>query len=271
MFKPFYREDKILSQKPFLDYEVQFNLFHCISGEKELTALKTSDNNAIALQNPGHPMWLWINEALEKSTIDKIINSLGNKLKEEKLCGISGKPEFVKTFADQYSKILGISNKISLSMESYECKKVIKPKNIHGKLIKAELGHLDIVSEFWEGFVFDCFGISIIREKQITAAKSMIESENLYLWEVDNTICGMVNIAHKSPKYVRINNVYTSLEQRKKGYASAMVARICLILIKEGLTPMLYADVTNNDSNKVYKTIGFIERGRIDSIAFDYK
>lgn len=187
------------------------------------------------------------------------------------MCGISGKPEFVKVFADQYSKVLGVSNKISLSMESYECKKVIKPKNVHGKLIKAELRYLDIVSEFWEGFVFDCFGISIKIEKQISSVKSMIESGNLYLWEVDNIICGMVNIAHKSPQYVRINNVYTPIEQRKKGYASAMVAEISSILIKEGLAPMLYADITNNDSNKVYKKIGFIERGRIDSIAFDYK
>lgn len=271
MFEPFYREDKILSKEPFLNYEVQFNLFHCISEGKELTALKTIDNNAIALQNPGHPMWLWINESLEKPMIDKIINSLGNKLKEDKLCGISGKPEFVKVFAEQYSKILGASNKISLSMESYECKKAIKPKKVPGKLIKAELKHLDIVAEFWEGFVFDCFGISVIREKQISGVKSMIEFGNLYLWEVDNTICGMVNIAHKSQKYARINNVYTPLEQRKKGYASAMVSEVCSILIKEGLTPMLYADVTNDDSNKVYKTIGFIERGRIDSIAFDYK
>lgn len=99
----------------------------------------------------------------------------------------------------------------------------------------------------------------------------MIESGNLYLWDVDNIICGMVNIAHKSPQYVRINNVYTPIEQRKKGYASAMVAGISSILIKEGLTPMLYADITNNNSNKVYKKVGFIERGRIDSIAFDYK
>lgn len=270
MFEPFGREEKILCKKPFINSEVQFNLFYGIIEGKQLTALKTTDNNAIALQNPGYPMWLWINELLEKSTIDKFLNSLCDQLKDIKLCGISGKPEFVKQFAYQYSKITKVSSKISLSMESYECKKIIKPKNVSGKLIKAQLNHESIIAEFLEGFVFDCFGISIVKEKQFTAVKSMIESGNLYLWEVEEEICGMVNIAHKSKKYARINNVYTPLEKRKRGYASAMVAGVCSILLKEGLIPMLYADITNEDSNKVYRTIGFIKKGRIDNIIFNY-
>lgn len=270
MFEPFYREEKILNNKPFVDAEVQFNLFYCIIEGKEVTALKARDNNAIALQNPGNPMWLWINELLPKSTIDKSISTLCDQLKDKKLSGISGKPEFVKAFAEQYSKITGASSKISLSMESYECKKVIKPKRVSGKLIKADLNHLDIIAEFWVGFVFDCFGISIIKEKQIPGVKSMIESGNLYLWEVEGEICGMTNIAHRSEKYARINNVYISLEQRKRGYASAMVAGVCSRLLKEGLIPMLYADISNDDSNKVYKTIGFVKKGRIDNIVFNY-
>jgi predicted GNAT family acetyltransferase len=271
MFEPFYREEKVLSKKPFVDAEVQFNLFYNIIEGKEVTALKTKDNNAIALQNSGYPMWLWVNEQLSKLTIDNIIKSLCNQLKDSKLRGISGKPEFVKAFANQYSKITGSLSKTSLSMESYECKKLIKPKNVSGKLIKAELNHLDIIAEFWVGFVFDCFGLCIVKEKQIPGVKSMIESGNLYLWEVEEKICGMANIAHRSDKYARINNVYTSMEQRKKGYASAMVSGVCSMVIKEGLIPMLYADITNDESNKVYKTIGFVKKGRIDNISFDYK
>ena len=66
MFKPFFREENILNREPFLDYEVQFNLLHYIIEGKELIALKTCDDNAIVLQNPGHAMWLWVNEKLEK-------------------------------------------------------------------------------------------------------------------------------------------------------------------------------------------------------------
>ncbi|AQR95859.1 hypothetical protein [Clostridium saccharoperbutylacetonicum] len=123
MFKPFFREDKVLNGGIFLNYEVQFNLFHYIIEGKEVIALKTCDNNAIAIQNTGHAMWLWVNENLEKSKIDKIIGSLCNQLKESKLSSISGKPEFAKSFSEKYSKITESSNKISLSMEAYQCQK----------------------------------------------------------------------------------------------------------------------------------------------------
>lgn len=114
MFKPFFREDKVLNQETFLNYEVQFNLFHYIIEGKEVIALKTCDNNAIAIQNPGHAMWLWVNEKLEKSIIDEIIKSLCNHLKYSKLCSISAKPEFAMMFADEYSKITGSSIKYLL-------------------------------------------------------------------------------------------------------------------------------------------------------------
>ncbi|WP_459476881.1 GNAT family N-acetyltransferase [Clostridium saccharoperbutylacetonicum] len=270
MFKPFLREDKVLNYEPFLNYEVQFNLFHYIIEGKEVITLKTCDNNAIAMQNPGHAMWLWVNENLKKSKINEILSALCNQLKESELCSISGKPEFVRSFAEKYSKITESTNKISLGMEAYQCQKIIQPKNVQGKLIKAELSNSDIIIEFWIGFVFDCYGIKLMEEKQIGVVESMIKSGGLYLWKVEAEIVGMVNIAHKTERHARINNVYTPQEQRKKGYASAMVAELCSSILKGGLTPMLYADIKNCDSNKVYKSIGFTESGRIDNIVFDY-
>lgn len=271
MFTPFFKEEDLLNQGPFLNYEVQFNLFHSIIEGKEVIALKTEDKNAIALQNPGHPMWLWINEALEKPIIDDIINSLCNQVKDDKLGSISGKPEFVKLFAEQYSKMLGISYSASLGMEAYQCPKVIKPQNVQGKLIRAELKHIDIVADFCAGFVFWCFGVTVTKESQIPGAEKMIKSGNLFLWEVGQKISSMVNIAHRSKRHARINNVYTPPEERKKGYASAMVAELSSALCDEGLIPMLYADIKNADSNNVYKGIGFKESGRIDNIVFKHQ
>ncbi|WP_199616404.1 GNAT family N-acetyltransferase [Paenibacillus alkalitolerans] len=64
---------------------------------------------------------------------------------------------------------------------------------------------------------------------------------------------------------------FTSPFLRKKGYASALVAELCLILGQNGLVPKLYADLKNPDSNKIYKNIGFVEAGKIADIRFhDY-
>ncbi|EHB65870.1 MULTISPECIES: GNAT family N-acetyltransferase [Paenibacillus] len=65
-----------------------------------------------------------------------------------------------------------------------------------------------------------------------------------------------------------INAVYTPKEEWKKGYASVLVAELGLLLNREGLTPMLYADQANSDSNRVYRNIGFTSCGTIAEIAF---
>lgn len=81
-----------------------------------------------------------------------------------------------------------------------------------------------------------------------------------------NNVVSMANISHRSMRHARINSVYTPNEQRKNGYASALMAELSFMVLKEGLIPMLYADITNSDSNKVYKSLGYKECGRIDEI-----
>lgn len=99
-------------------------------------------------------------------------------------------------------------------------------------------------------------------------AKKEVDSGNLYLWIVDDTPVAMAKLAHRSLRHARINEVYTSRNHRKQGYASAIVAELCGQILEEGLTPLLYADAKNPDSNKVYQSIGFVEAGRIEEIKF---
>jgi predicted GNAT family acetyltransferase len=270
MLIPFSREEGVLNQKPFLNYEVQFNIFHRIFEGKEVVALKTKDDNVIALHNPGNGMWIWINEVLEQLEINNIINALCHKLKNSNICGVAGQPEMVKRIAEEYSKLFGISCKISMGMESYQCSEVITPQNVQGKLIKAEPCHVDTVAEYCAAFALDGHGEIVTKESQISSAVRLINSGNMVLWVVNNKVVSIANIAHRSMRHARINSVYTAVNQRKKGYASALMAELSSMLLIEGLIPMLYADVKNPDSNKVYKSIGYKSCGRIDEITFIY-
>lgn len=266
MFTQFVNGEGILNKKPFLDYEVQFNLFHRIIEGKELIALKTKDSNVIAMQNPGHAMWIWVNEVLQESEVNNVVNSLCNIVKDKNISEISGQVEIVKRIAKQYSNLFGLSYKVSMGMQSYKCSKVIRPQNVQGNLIKAELCHVAIVAEYCKGFVFDSFGKIVTKESQVSGAERLVKSGNLFLWQLNNNVVSMANISHRSIRHARINSVYTPNEQRKNGYASALIAELSFMVLKEGLIPMLYADITNPDSNKVYKSVGYKECGRIDEI-----
>jgi uncharacterized protein len=158
-----------------------------------------------------------------------------------------------------------------MGMEAYQCKEIKRPQNVQGESIKSQPCHVEIIADFMAGFTYDGFGKTVSKESQIPSAQNLIKAGNLFLWAVDCNIVSMANIAHRSPRHARINSVFTPPEQRKNGYGSALVSDLCSYILEENLIPILFADIKNPDSNKVYKSIGFKECGRIDNIIFNYK
>lgn len=55
----------------------------------------------------------------------------------------------------------------------------------------------------------------------------------------------------------RIGPIYTPLEHRKKGYASAITSAISEKLLSQGVIPTLYTQAANPTSNKIYQEIGY--------------
>jgi predicted GNAT family acetyltransferase len=59
-------------------------------------------------------------------------------------------------------------------------------------------------------------------------------------------------------RVVRVSGVYTPVEERGHGYASANVAAISARALDAGaLACMLFADKANPTSNKIYQAIGY--------------
>lgn len=175
------------------------------------------------------------------------------------LPGVSGEPHTAANFAKAYSEAHGLLYRTSMIMEAYHCPQVTKPSQLKGRIHKAVQQDVETVAQFMAGFSEDAYGVPVDPASQQSAAESAVGTGNVYLWLADEAAVSMANVAHRSPRHGRINAVYTPASFRKKGYASAIVAELGV---------MLYADVKNPDSNKVYKGIGFVEAGKIAEIKF---
>ena len=267
MFTPFSPGEALLDQAPFIRDEVRFNLVHKIAEDPEAILLKDV-NNMLAAQNPGRRMWLWIDESLGQATTTDIIHSLCRQLKDSKLPGVAARPEQAAAFAAEYARLSGTTYSEAMGLVSYHCPKVVPPQGVAGRMISPSQQHRETIADFCTGFILDGFGKTVTKESQLGTAERLINSGNLFLWEVDGTVVCMSNLAHRSKRHGRINNVYTPPEHRKNGYASALVAELSNKLLAEGLIPMLYADVKTPASNKVYKSIGYKECGLITEIDF---
>lgn len=270
MLIPFNNENKVLNEKPFINYDVQFNLLYRIIEGKELLALKTGKNDVVAVHNPGHEMWIWVDNEISEKRFQDFNEHLAYILNGNDICGISGDPKFILKIADCYKEKFDIDYNRYMSMGAYSCNTVISKKDIEGKIIEATLKHDYIVGEFIAGFKESENKSKMDKDERLLEARNLIKYDNLFLWEVGNEIVAMANIVHKTPKHARISCVYTKKNRRNKGYATALVSEVSLKILKEGLTPMLYVNLENDTAVKVYENIGYKKKGEIDSIMFIY-
>jgi len=115
-------------------------------------------------------------------------------------------------------------------------------------------------------FDTELFGSNFVDDDNITKLVNMqIKNKELFLWEIMDDKgalipTAMVGITRQSNKGASIAPVYTYLEHRRKGYATAATAELaayCLnVLHKEYVT--LFTDLDNPTSNSIYQKIGFV-------------
>ncbi|MEK3792596.1 GNAT family N-acetyltransferase [Paenibacillus sp. FSL R7-0204] len=268
MFVSFGPGDDVLHSNPFMQEEVEYNLIHLIAGNKEAMRLKTEENDLIFAHAAGRNSWLWLSPELAEERRHSLVRQLAEMLADRELPGVTGTPETGKLFADAYSKLNGKSYHVRMMMEAYHCPQVQMPHGVSGKLQQAEAGDIPLIAGYLAGFVQDCFGMESAPEDHLDYAAEVTESGKLRLWIDRDQPVSMVNLAHQSARYARINEVYTPHEFRKHGYASAAVAALCAELLSKDITPMLYADAANPDSNKVYQSVGFKRTGSIVDLRF---
>ena len=90
-----------------------------------------------------------------------------------------------------------------------------------------------------------------------TLMKRLHDGRRFWLWTVADEPVAMAGASPPVLGVSRIHMVYTPESLRGHGYASALTAHVSSQLLKEGLRCMLYADVNNPTSNRIYQNIGF--------------
>lgn len=271
MWQVFGPDDDVLKQDFFLADEVPYNLIHHIIDSPEAILLKTEDHRAVFAQSPGHNAWLWISPvpALQarRMLIQELVQYL-YRIDHPVLCGITAEPSVAELFATCYQEVNWVDSRIHGGIESYSCAKVRHPIAVSGELIKPTFEHIDIMTQYMSGFAAEEFGVEITVNDYLSAAVRAVGCGNSYLWIVDGQPVATANIAHRSPRYARINGVYTLPEMRGQGYAGAIVAAVCSVLHKEGRRAMLYTDLTHIHSDHAYGNVGFATKGKVIDIRF---
>ncbi|HBL84424.1 MAG: hypothetical protein A2Y17_04645 [Clostridiales bacterium GWF2_38_85] len=247
---------------------IAFNLMELIR-TSPLVLLSNGNSAIVGRTHPSTPFWIWTSNNITDYESQKVCENIINHLRECKSIKIVAKLEFIEYFSRAVIDIAEITFKTD--MQSYECNNVIIPKITDVTITHPSDDDLELLAEFYKQYYFECWGKNALDADCIEAAKKNLANPDFLVLYKDNKIVSMVGISKKDDKYARINQVYTSIEHRCKGYAASVVAELCKRALAEGKTPMLYADIANPASNKVYRNIGFKPRGKVSEIWVEIK
>ncbi len=168
--------------------------------------------------------------------------------------------------ADAFSKIWSnaTNEKYTLAMRQkiYQLNEVQTPRQTSSQLRLAEKSDTELVAQWLLEFSIESLPHQPTTiEKMMELTKIKIQKQEAYLWlDQNNTPVSMNLIGRPTQNGISISGVYTPINLRKNGYASALVAQTSQAMLNAGKKfCVLYTDMANPTSNKIYQKIGYNE------------
>lgn len=129
------------------------------------------------------------------------------------------------------------------------------PSGVVGSPLRAGEEHRDLVRTWYLAFADE---VDAVMPRSNDAADGALDAGGCWLW-LDGAGT-QVSLANRRPVLAgssRIGPVYTPPEQRGHGYASAVTAAATRDVLDDGAIPVLFTDLANPTSNKIYQLLGY--------------
>jgi GNAT superfamily N-acetyltransferase len=112
----------------------------------------------------------------------------------------------------------------------------------------------DLVLGWYRAFAAEAHAVVADAER---AAARIVAERGCFLWCVDGTAVSMAARRPVLAGSARIGPVFTPSEHRGHGYGSAVTAAATRSVMAEGAVPVLFTDLANPTSNRIYQALGY--------------
>lgn len=258
----------IFSSEAYQRDVVLFNLLEII---KQWPQLLISDekNFIVGMIAPHQPTWIWTADNITDEALSELCDYYFDLFSSGESVHFVAKPvissKLSKRFMGEKKAVLKYDN-----MVSYECPILIPAKNTTVIPVRPVENDIEEIADCMQGLTIDCIGIEPERADCLKDAQNFIGMAKSFVIKQNDHIAAMVCSCRETDRHITINHVYTLPTYRCKGFAAALTAHISRLILDEGKIPMLYTDLSNPASNKAYKNIGFVERGKVDEITLNW-
>jgi predicted GNAT family acetyltransferase len=179
--------------------------------------------------------------------------------RDPELPGINALRDTARSIAAEWTGRTGGSDRCRTAMAMHSLATVVDPPRPGpGRLVNATEADRDLALEWWDAFVADSHVIDAGPEARAATVDFRIAERHLFLWQDEGRPVSLVSSNPAVAGVVRIGPVYTPDEERRHGYASSAVAALSRHALDAGAhTCMLYTDLANPTSNKIYADVGY--------------
>ncbi|MGP1386172.1 MAG: GNAT family N-acetyltransferase [Thainema sp.] len=252
------------AQDYLLQYEAESNLLLGISHtllhypdrypDPPYLAIATSAAGkilAVAMRTPPHKLLL--SKAQDLDAIALIAQDWQQTA--EPLPGVSGLVEEAESFVKTWQAMTGYAAQRSMEMRIHRLTRVEPVAMASGRLRVATKCDRDLLIQWMMDFNAEIG--DIVKPDPQKSVDAGIKRQSMHIWE-DSIPVSWASGSQSLPAAGRIGPVYTPLEHRRKGYATACVAALSQKLLDQGCQRCyLFTDLTNPTSNHIYKEIGY--------------
>ena len=189
------------------------------------------------------------------------------------LPGVSGPAAEAHVFAAAWRQLTSRPAHRMFAMQIYQATAIRPPEPVApGRLRPAEPADLPLVVRWISDFNAEALNQRPSTEEAWRLAERLVlradPQRSLFIWE-DQAPVTMTATGGPTPNGQRVFAVYTPPPQRRKGYASACVARVSQALLEGGRRYcFLFTDTANPTSNHIYRQLGYQPVAPFDDYRF---
>jgi predicted GNAT family acetyltransferase len=188
------------------------------------------------------------------------------------LPGVLGPAADASRFARLWEQRTGRVAALHTAERAFRLTKVTPPRSVAGRIRLAEPDDRARIADWLVAFSVEALRQPPELARMEAYADRLIArlgARAMYLWD-DGGPVSMTLASAVTPHGSRVGAVYTPPKQRRRGYASALVAAVSQAQLDAGRRfCFLFTDLANPTSNKIYRDIGYEPVCDVDEYRFE--
>jgi predicted GNAT family acetyltransferase len=216
-----------------------------------------------ALRTPPH------NLVVARPRDDSVLGALAEAIDDDPPGLVAAEPE-AGVFAAAWAARTGATPRTKRAQGVFSLDRVEVPDPVSGQLREAGIDDRPLLLEWFRAFMKEAIGESPDEASTALAVDHRLEADSagVVLWE-DGPPVSLAAFGNPTPNGIRIGPVYTPPDDRRRGYASALVAELSALLLEERQFCFLFTDLANPTANRIYEQIGYRRVCEAAEIVFD--